>query len=490
MLTFAVGLQLRTDAQTLTWLRNKDDAMAAARAEGKLVLLLAGRDTCSNCKTMKNTVAESQNPPIKELLQQHFILWYSIVDTSSEYTKYDDGLRGGWGLPLICVINPNNPDGFLSRSTGVQQAPVFYQRILADVATLPPPLPPPPVITGFEPASGTAGMTVTILGTSLTNVTSVTFNGIPAVFTHEGALQAIVPANATTGPIVVTTASGTGTSPTSFEVPPPEITSFEPASGSVGATVSILGTSLTNVTSVEFNGVPAAFTTEGGLQAIVPANATTGPIVVKTANGIATSSGPFEVVVIIPHSSTADLAVTAQGETFIRDGEVRALFKVTVTNFGPMTASGIVISNILSRGESDAEPEIVLWQPRSLASNAWTSFSFEVGHVPTTNLICRTTVRATQPDLAPENNSVTTTPQPRLSINQSAPNADNSSNDKISLAWPGGDASWKLQVTDPSTGQALEWGAVNEVPVQQNIQYQVDLPIPTAPESRLYRLVK
>ena len=77
-----------------------------------------------------------------------------------------------------------------------------------------------PVITSFTPTSGPMGTTVTIVGTGLGGANSVTFNGKPASFTVNSSTQitTVVPDGATTGPISVTTPSGTATSATSFTV--------------------------------------------------------------------------------------------------------------------------------------------------------------------------------------------------------------------------------------------------------------------------------
>lgn len=82
-------------------------------------------------------------------------------------------------------------------------------------------VPAPPVITSFNPTSGSVGMQVTINGTSFTGATAVAFNATPAtVFTVDSDTQirATVPAGATTGKISVTTSAGTAQSATDFTV--------------------------------------------------------------------------------------------------------------------------------------------------------------------------------------------------------------------------------------------------------------------------------
>ncbi len=68
--------------------------------------------------------------------------------------------------------------------------------------------------------SGPAGSSVIILGNNLTGATSVTFNGTSADFTAVSSTEitATVPAGATTGPVVVTTPSGTLKSNKKFRI--------------------------------------------------------------------------------------------------------------------------------------------------------------------------------------------------------------------------------------------------------------------------------
>src|SRR2546426_4135575 len=158
--------------------------------------------------------------------------------------------------------------------------------------------PPAPTLTGFTPGSGPVGSSATLNGTNFTGATAVTFNGVSGSFTvsSDTAIQATVPAGATTGPLSVTTPGGTATNTTNFTVvPAPTITSFTPTSGPVGTNVTISGTNFTGATAVRFNGVSATFTVNSAtaIQATVPAGATTGSISVTTPGGTATSASVF-----------------------------------------------------------------------------------------------------------------------------------------------------------------------------------------------------
>jgi uncharacterized repeat protein (TIGR03803 family) len=156
-----------------------------------------------------------------------------------------------------------------------------------------------PQLTGFSPASGIVGSTVTLTGVSLTQTTAVTIGGKAASFkvVSDTAVTVIVPAGAKTGqPIGITTAGGAvgfGT----FAVEP-NITNFTPTSGPVGTEVTVNGTTFTGATQITFNSVAAtsfAVINDSQMKAIVPAGATTGKIEITTPGGTGTSSSNFTV---------------------------------------------------------------------------------------------------------------------------------------------------------------------------------------------------
>src|ERR1700738_1280382 len=82
--------------------------------------------------------------------------------------------------------------------------------------------PPAPTVTGFTPASGAVGSSVTVNGTNLSGTSAVSFNGTAATTSSVVSatqINATVPAGATgSGPIIVTTPGGTATSATNFAV--------------------------------------------------------------------------------------------------------------------------------------------------------------------------------------------------------------------------------------------------------------------------------
>ncbi|MBA3914537.1 MAG: hypothetical protein H0X25_11980 [Acidobacteriales bacterium] len=147
--------------------------------------------------------------------------------------------------------------------------------------------------------SGKVGKTVELLGQGFTGTTSVTFNGTAATFTvvSDTYMTAIVPSGATTGFVDVVRPGQTLKSDRKFLVTP-AVLSFNPASGAVGTTVVITGTSFTGATKVSFGGVrDPTYTVDSDSQitATVPAGAKTGRIQVTTPGGTGTSATDFVV---------------------------------------------------------------------------------------------------------------------------------------------------------------------------------------------------
>ena len=119
-------------ATPATWQATRAEAVEAARNSGRLLLLLAGRDTCGNCTYMKNTVCEA--PEVRALIDDNFVCWYCPIDTSTEWHSYIDGM-GSFTLPLICVIDPGDATAYLDRSTATQSASVFRDRLTSHLPT-------------------------------------------------------------------------------------------------------------------------------------------------------------------------------------------------------------------------------------------------------------------------------------------------------------------------------------------------------------------
>lgn len=188
----------------------------------------------------------------------------------------------------------------------------------------------------FTPDQGSAGSAVTIFGTgfSLTAAqNTVQFNGVAATVTAASAtqLRVVVPEGATTGPITVTTQTGSAASTTNFVVQQSlSITSFTPIIGTPGTAVQITGTDFATVAAnnqLKFNittaGVTAA--TQTTINTTVPAGATSGRISLTTPAGSVTSTGDF----FVPPSPFTAASVDFAGR--IAFGETKT-FSVNAAN--------------------------------------------------------------------------------------------------------------------------------------------------------------
>jgi gliding motility-associated-like protein len=202
----------------------------------------------------------------------------------------------------------------------------IYNRALSacEVASLYTPGSTSPSISGFTPPSGAVGTAIVINGTNFdpsptNNV--VSFNGTVASVTAATAssITATVPSGATTGKISVTVNNCITVQTTSdFTVtaPLPTITSFTPASGPVGTTVTITGTNFSTTAAnntVAFNGTTSIVTasTATSITTTVPVGATTGKISVTVGTNTATSTNDFTV------TASPIITITTQPSDFI-----------------------------------------------------------------------------------------------------------------------------------------------------------------------------
>lgn len=201
-----------------------------------------------------------------------------------------------------------------------------------------------PFVTGFEPGAGPRGAPVRIQGRNFFPPVTVSFNGVIEINAYAATpseITAQVPAEATTGPIVVRTANGTSTNVNRFYVPP-RLHNIAPASAPSGDSVVLLGRNFTDTTEVTFNGVPAPFSevASNRLDATVPPGATTGRIRIVTPGGTIVSTNDFAVLPRIlqlsPPLGPAESAVTIRGSGFVG---------VTGVRFGSLQADYTVVSS-------------------------------------------------------------------------------------------------------------------------------------------------
>ncbi|MCS6809161.1 MAG: IPT/TIG domain-containing protein [Bacteroidota bacterium] len=156
----------------------------------------------------------------------------------------------------------------------------------------------PPTISFVSPTIGGAGTIVNIIGTNFTNVTGVSFGGVPAQsFIVSSPTQIIATVgNGASGAITVNTVHGSTTASQQFIfIAVPVITLFSPTQGGAGTVVNIFGAHFDDVTGVTFGGVPArsfSVLSSTQIQAVIGMGAS-GNIAVVARGGIGFSSVPF-----------------------------------------------------------------------------------------------------------------------------------------------------------------------------------------------------
>lgn len=150
---------------------------------------------------------------------------------------------------------------------------------------------PAPATRMIAPASGPTGTSILIHGRYFVGVSGVTVGGTSATFSVPSAewMRVTVPANAVSGPVVITTPAGSVTAG-QFKVLL-TVSSLSVTSGDLGQRVVITGSGFSGVKTVSFNGAHAAFTIDSPTQisTSVPAGASTGPITVSTTDASAVS---------------------------------------------------------------------------------------------------------------------------------------------------------------------------------------------------------
>jgi len=159
-----------------------------------------------------------------------------------------------------------------------------------------------PGISSLSPTSGVVGTAVTITGTNFgasQGSSTVSFNGAAAASTSWSNTQIVVavPSAATTGNVVVTV-GGLASNGVLFTAVP-LITGLSPNPTPADTLVTISGSSFgasQGSSTVTFNGVAAAVSSwsNTSITAVVPANATPGPVVV-TVDGVASNGFAFSL---------------------------------------------------------------------------------------------------------------------------------------------------------------------------------------------------
>ncbi|MBO2012787.1 FG-GAP-like repeat-containing protein [Hymenobacter negativus] len=213
-----------------------------------------------------------------------------------------------------------------------------------------------PTISSLSPTSGPAGTSVTITGTNLTNTRSVVLRGIPCNFTPISATQVsfVVPAQASTGAVRLTTAGGNVLSGSTFTV----------TRASSTLNYKQLSSDLTNTTGNQLiAGVAVTDLDKDGLVDLLQgndngtiahyeqsaANATTFVLRTATLAGVGAGSYPHHVVTDLDGDGLLDLLVGNQVGNVHHYEQTTAngsAFTLVTNSFAGIAVSGIAAPTI------------------------------------------------------------------------------------------------------------------------------------------------
>ncbi len=308
-----------------------------------------------------------------------------------------------------------------------------------------------PKITSFSPASGPFNQTVNIFGDGFFNVTGVRFGSSNAMsFSQPGQTQlaATVPTGASTGPITVTTQTGTNTTSSNFVVTgvAPVITGLSRTNGLVGDGVTIDGLNFTTVTNVAFNGTrdPTFFVaSDTQISATVPTNATTGSITVTSPDGAAATGLfylPPRLGGFAPASGVAGAIVILTGTNFT--GATAIQF--TSTN---ATTANAVFTNDSPNQISAIVPTYAKTGPLSVVSPGGIITS-------TNNFVVLPKIDSFSPTFGPVGTVVTNTGTSffdvsNVTFNGVSANFTNASSTKVTAVVPAGATTGPISIKTP-----------------------------------------
>lgn len=197
---------------------------------------------------------------------------------------------------------------------------------------------PQQTISGFSPASGSAGATITLTGTGFTGSTQAWVgNG------HDAALKVVsdtqatvtVPADASTGAVTIVNPLHSAASATAFTVtaaaptyPQQVISGLSPASGPAGTVVTLTGSGFTGTNAAWVGAAhdgTVKVVSDTQATVTVPADGSSGPIELLNPQHTAVSASAFTVTgSAVATPTTSGLSIHVQGSKFV-DGSGRVV---------------------------------------------------------------------------------------------------------------------------------------------------------------------
>lgn len=235
-----------------------------------------------------------------------------------------------------------------------------------------------PTIASCSPLSATAGTSVTIKGANFTGTTAVHFGNVATgsfTVNSDTQITAVVGAGAS-GYVRVTTLNGKDSLAGFTFLYAPDITSFSPASGAQGTSVTIKGVHLTGTTAVYFGNVAAgSFNVDSDTQiTAVVGQGATGYVRIVAPNGADSLTGftyyatPVVITSFIPVKAGPAQTITIKGLRFTG---------VTDVSFGGVSAAFSIINDtvILAKvGASGASGDVMVKSPLGPGSKSGFTF--------------------------------------------------------------------------------------------------------------------
>ncbi|MCE9595979.1 MAG: thioredoxin family protein [Planctomycetes bacterium] len=114
------------DRGTLDWHRNWAEAAETARREKKLVFIDMGRELCSQCRTLVQSVIP--HPEVAPILKERFVALASDADeTEDEVLALAEHLEDAYMLPFVVFADA---DGKFVGGTSGATNPLSFRRML------------------------------------------------------------------------------------------------------------------------------------------------------------------------------------------------------------------------------------------------------------------------------------------------------------------------------------------------------------------------
>lgn len=225
-----------------------------------------------------------------------------------------------------------------------------------------------PVIAGLAPNPVKNGAALTVTGTNLDLITSVSFGGGKTGAILGGGtateIKVNVPKDATSGTVSFGTAAGKSVTSGSLAMVVPTIASISPLALKTNAGLTIAGTNLDLVVKVLFTGgnqVTVANPGESEIMVTVPSGTLSGPVTIITTNGTEVASGEsltilasnVPVITSMPLTMKPGQMITLIGEKLNLLTDVIFPGEVKATMFGEKTATKleVVVPMAVTKGK-------------------------------------------------------------------------------------------------------------------------------------------